>query len=61
MEGEPDWIGTTDQEFGGGFRPIFIPEGREKTLAEYSADESVDIAYRSQSFKKFLEWFGENF
>ena len=48
------WPGTIAREAAGGggfgYDPIFIPEGREVTSAEISADEKNAISHRGQAF-----------
>ena len=46
---------------GFGFDPIFIPRGYERTFAEMSVDEKNRVSHRGLAFKKFIEWFNNNF
>ncbi len=41
---------------GFGYDPIFVPEGYDRTFAEFSQDEKNLISHRSQAVKKFIEF-----
>lgn len=55
----PDWVGPGSVIFGGGYNAIFIPDGAEKTLAEISPEEAMDIGYREHTFSAILEQLAE--
>lgn len=40
---------------GFGYDPVFIPQGAERTLAEYTAAEKNALSHRAQALKHFLE------
>ncbi len=42
---------------GFGFDPIFIPAGRELTLAQMGIDEKCRISHRAAAVTKFGEWY----
>jgi len=43
-------------EGGFGFDPIFVPEGKEKTLAEMSMIEKCRFSHRAKALGAFAEW-----
>lgn len=51
----PDWIGPGSSPFGGGYNAIFIPEGFNKTLAEISPEDAMQIGYREHTFSAILK------
>jgi XTP/dITP diphosphohydrolase len=42
---------------GFGYDPLFMVEGKGKTMAELSADEKAAVSHRGQAFRRFLEWY----
>lgn len=49
-------------KYGFGFDPIFIPKGKNKTLAEMSIYEKNLISHRGKGFKRVAEYIkGENY
>ena len=53
-KGEPDWVGPTAIQFGGGFNAIFLLGTTRKTLADFSANEGLTCGYREPNFKRLL-------
>lgn len=56
--GEPSWIGPTEIKVGGGFNSAFIIKGDTRTLADITAEESIDLGYREPNFKALLKVLG---
>ncbi|MDE1970071.1 MAG: non-canonical purine NTP pyrophosphatase [Patescibacteria group bacterium] len=53
----PDWIAPNEHNaYGGGYNAIFIPQDREKTLAEISPEEAMPWSYREQNFVNVLTY-----
>ncbi|PIR96965.1 MAG: hypothetical protein COT91_03845 [Candidatus Doudnabacteria bacterium CG10_big_fil_rev_8_21_14_0_10_41_10] len=53
----PSWIAPTlENSFGGGYNAIFLPNGRDKTLAETSPTEAIPWSYREQNFTDVLNY-----
>lgn len=46
---------------GFGFDPIFIPDGDDRTFAEMELEDKNKLSHRGVAFRKFLEWFINNF
>ncbi len=42
---------------GFGFDPVFMPEGFEKTFANFTKDEKAAISHRGRAFQKFIKIF----
>ena len=53
---EPIWVGPTFHPRGGGYNAIFLLEGQDKTLAECTAEQGLELGYREKNFKEFLEF-----
>ncbi len=51
----PLWVSPEEEEWGGWFNAIFIPEGCNKTLAELTSEQLIHNGYREKTFKKVLE------
>jgi non-canonical purine NTP pyrophosphatase (RdgB/HAM1 family) len=54
--GEPDWIGPSEQPFGGGFNAVFLLPESGRTLADFSAKEGIACGYREPNFKAILRY-----
>lgn len=47
----PIWVAPDpDNPWGGGYSPIFIPEGHNKTIGEISPENAIPWSYRERSF-----------
>ena len=55
-KGEPDWVGPTDNIFGGGFNAVFVPRDSSKTIAEMTAEEGLMAGYREPNFRAVLQY-----
>jgi len=51
----PDWIGPGSSPFGGGYNAIFTPEGENRTLAQISPEDAMQIGYRAHTFSAILK------
>jgi len=47
-------------DWGFGYDPFFVPEGREKTFAEEPEYKS-DFSHRIRAFKRFCKWYKEEY
>ncbi|MBN1317707.1 MAG: hypothetical protein JXA42_19645 [Anaerolineales bacterium] len=55
--GLPDWVAPTpENELGGGYNAIFVPEGETRTLAEIPEDEGLKRGYREPLFLAMIQW-----
>jgi XTP/dITP diphosphohydrolase len=44
-------------EGGFGFDPVFMPEGRRKSMAEMTLEEKCEVSHRGEAMRKFGAWF----
>lgn len=54
MRGRITWRPSGGRDFG--FDPIFIPEGKGRTLARMSIEEKNKISHRRKALEKFAGW-----
>ena len=43
---------------GFGFDPVFMPEGFDKTFANFTKEEKAAVSHRGRAFQKFVKIFG---
>lgn len=44
-----------DGDKGFGFDPVFIPQGFDKTFANFEKDEKAAVSHRGRAFRKFIK------
>jgi len=44
-------------EGGFGFDPVFVPDGRKKSMAQMTLDEKCRVSHRGEAMRKFGSWF----
>ncbi len=53
----PDWVSPLHSPlFGGGYSAIFMPDGHNKTLAEISPEDALNIGYREKNFVDIIRY-----
>ncbi len=58
LEGQILKVERGDNGFG--YDPIFVPLGKEVTLAEMTVEEKNEISHRSRALKKFIDHMKQN-
>ncbi len=51
----PLWVSPEEEEWGGWYNAIFKPKGSNKTLAEMTSEELINLGYREGSFAKAIK------
>jgi len=53
----PIWVAPDkDNPWGGGYSPIFIPEGYNKTIGEISPEDAIPWSYRERNFIEVIKY-----
>jgi XTP/dITP diphosphohydrolase len=42
---------------GFGFDPVFVPDGRRKSMAQMTLEEKCQVSHRGEAMRKFASWF----
>lgn len=42
---------------GFGFDPVFVPNGKRKSMAQMTLEEKCDVSHRGEAMRKFGSWF----
>jgi len=42
---------------GFGFDPVFVPDGRKKSMAQMTLAEKCQVSHRGEAMRKFASWF----
>jgi len=58
LEGEISMVERGHNGFG--YDPIFIPRGKEITMAEMTIEEKNEISHRAMALNKFIEFLNQN-
>jgi non-canonical purine NTP pyrophosphatase (RdgB/HAM1 family) len=51
----PLWVSPEEEDWGGWFNAVFVPNGSKKTLAEQTAQQLIQNGYREKTFKQALD------